>query len=421
MVRRSLLVALAVTAPLLLASANAFAEAGTTGADTTATTQTETPLGTVAPTAQSRDAGQAVTLQDATPTPPPGGAAPAPVVPPTTPSTPPASGTTPPASGTTPSAATPAPPPAAVALPAPAPPAPPAPQRAQPVISSVILQPASGASVSTPVPAAPSRGAPAAGAPSEPASLPESGLERVLPAVERDLRKVQADVEAIRRRLDRGATPPASRVSRLRSRLERLTPVLRRLDAQVGAVGAPSQEVQQLLHRVRDRLAATQASSAGLIGALRRSGLHGPELRGLMRELESFRALGSVLDLSLGVAVGQPTPFVPAPTPLGPQQSAATGTRAAHAAVAPSSNRAAAPSRAEERPAAAAGHEAPAPWSPGPGSATVSAGGALSVAGFVSLAVLLIGLSLPRLLARFELAPGRGHMVASALALERPD
>lgn len=241
----------------------------------------------------------------------------------------------------------------------------------------------------------------------------------MLPAAERSLRKVQVDVEAIRRQVDSGAVPPASRLNRLRSRLEQLAPVLRALDARVDAVGGPSQATQVLLHRVRVRLAATQVSTAGLITALRHSGLHPPELRGLVRELESFVALGSALDLSPEIA-HLPLPYVPTSTPLDPQHPVAGAAPTARPAGDSSSRPLAALSRAEDRPEPAA-HKAPAPWSPGSGSANASPGGAAAVAGLASLAALLIGLALSRLLTRLELAPRRGYAVASLLALERPD
>jgi hypothetical protein len=241
-------------------------------------------------------------------------------------------------------------------------------------------------------------------------------LEQILPTVKRDLRGVQEDVEAIRRQLERGATPPASDLNRLRSRLEQLAPVLLALDVRIDGMTAPSEETRQLLHGVRVRLAETQVSTAGLIAALRRSDLHGPALNALLRELERFGALGSALDLRPGSA------FAPAPHPIAPAAPAAVAPThtSPHTSGEPPSKPGVALPRAQDAPPAA-GQPAASRWPSAPGTSDASAAGAaLSVAGFAALAALLIGLFLPRLLTRLELPPGRGHMVAPILALERP-
>jgi hypothetical protein len=244
-------------------------------------------------------------------------------------------------------------------------------------------------------------------------------LEQILPAVERDLRGVQEDVEAIRRRLESGATPPASDLNRLRSRLEQLAPVLSALDVRADGMAAPSEETRQLLHGVRIRLAQTQVATAGLITALRRSELHGPTLDALLRELERFGELGSPLDFRPAAA------FAPAAHSIDPAAPAADAPMhmsgdAPRLSGEGSSKPANALPRAEGA-REAAGRPAPPPSGFAPGSSNASAAGAaLSVAGFAALAALLIGLFLPRLLTRLELPPGRGHMVASVLALERP-
>lgn len=229
-------------------------------------------------------------------------------------------------------------------------------------------------------------------------SLPR--LEQVLPTVVRDLRRVQADVESIRRQLNSGVTPLASDLNRLRSRLERLEPVLLALDG------------GHLLHRVQVELAQTQGSTAGLITALRRSGLHGPALDALLDELESFGALGSALDLA---PAG--TPFAPTALSIDPAPPAAVVPTLA-AGGSPSQPRVTPPRAAKEREATAP--DAPAPWPAPAESSLASASDALSVGGAAALIALLIAFFLPRLTARLELAPGRGHVVASVLALERP-
>jgi hypothetical protein len=69
----------------------------------------------------------------------------------------------------------------------------------------------------------------------------------------------------------------------------------------------------------------------------------------------------------------------------------------------------------------AVGHDEPTPQPASAGSASASPGGGLTAVGLASLAALLIGFALPRLLSRVHLAPGRAHAVALVLALERPD
>ena len=228
--------------------------------------------------------------------------------------------------------------------------------------------------------------------------------------MERELRAIQADVESIRRQLSSGVTPPASDLNRLRSRLERLEPVLLALDGRIDGLGVAGEETRQLLHRVQVQLAETQVATAGLITALRGSGLEGPALDALLRELESFGALGSALDLG------------PAATPFAP--TALTIDSAPPAAVAPVLPAADSPTQSRVAPPRAAQeHEAPAPDAPWPApaeSSPASASDALSAGGAAALAALLIAFFLPRLMARLELALSRGHGVACALTLERP-
>ena len=394
--RRSppLAAALAAMAVLVLASPDARAETEAAPPESTATITPEpTPAADAEPPQGS--------LQESTPmsapaavAPDPGPVAPAPEVSDPGPHVTPADGAAPPAA-TSP------------------------PPRAVPAEATTDAPPASGSVDSSPAPVGTPRGAPATGdgVPAVAETSPAPALERILPAVERELRKVQADVEAIRRRLDGGAAPPAHDLSRLRSTLERLAPVLLALDLRVDRAGLPGAQARQLLHRVRAGLAETQVATAGLIAALRRSDLHGPELRALLRSLESFGALGSALDLRPGAGPFAPTSFAPTPQPVDPMASAAV-LPTPESGASPSRSHAA-PPRADDAPKAA-GQHAPEPWSSALGSATASAAGAVSVAGLAALAALLIAFALPRLLTRLELTPGRGHMVASVLALERP-
>ena len=192
-----------------------------------------------------------------------------------------------------------------------------------------------------------------------------------------------------------------------------LAPVLLALDVRVDGAIAPTEATRGCSHRVGVQLAETQVSTAGLIAALRRSDLDGPAVNALLRELERFGALGSALDFGPGA-----TSFAPTPQPIDTAASAAVvpAPASGDSPGKPSVGR----PRADDAPAPAAGQPAPAPWPSAPDSSAASPGGALSVAGLALLAALLIGLLLPRLLARLELAPGRGHCVASVLALERP-
>ena len=253
-------------------------------------------------------------------------------------------------------------------------------------------------------------------------SGPLGGLEPLLPGVERELRTVQAQIDDLGRRLDRGAPAPTRRLIRLRSSLARITPVLLALGVQLDAAGRLSPRLRALLHRVRVRLVGARASAADLVGALRRAGARGPELRLLLRELGRFRMLHAALASKLG-AERASAPSGPGANAAYTQVLPAPAAAPRHAATAPPGRRAAG------RPATGSrgrgGPDEPAPWSsaPGssaPGSASANPGGASSAASVALLATLLIGLALPRLRACLALSPGRRYTVAFLAPLERP-
>jgi hypothetical protein len=170
---------------------------------------------------------------------------------------------------------------------------------------------------------------------------------------------------------------------------------------------------------LRVRLAETQVAVARLAVSLRDSGLGGPALGALLHELERFGALGPGFSLPPG-----PASFAPAPLL---SEQAAPVTPAVEKAFAGSSSKAdPVPAERPTAPAApqpseADGQHAPEPWGSASATSAASPGGALAGAGMALLAALLIGLCVPRLLTRLELATRRGHMVSLVLALERPD
>jgi hypothetical protein len=228
---------------------------------------------------------------------------------------------------------------------------------------------------------------------------------------------LQADVEAIARQLARGATPPPSRLNGLRSKLERLAPVLLALNARGDGVAGASEQTRRLLHRVRARFGNAQVATAGLIVALRRSGLQGPAALALMRELEGFGAIGHGLDFTPGALLLAPTPAPIVPAPAAAALAHTSGTSPSEPTVArPEAGDA---PRAGDAPKDAS-RQPPGSRSFAGGSSSASAGGALSAAGIAALAALLLGLALPRLLTRLQLFPSRGHAVALVLAVERP-
>jgi hypothetical protein len=243
----------------------------------------------------------------------------------------------------------------------------------------------------------------------------EDSLPELLPRVERELRSVQVQIDELQRQIVQGTPPAPSGLARLRKSLEWIAPALLALEVRLDATGRLSPHLRAILRRVRIRLRGTRTSAAGLIDALRHSGLRGPELRLLLRELESFGAL----DVALVWGPAAPR----APT------LAEAATHAAYTQPAPAASKqsavAAPESRASGRPSATGspdrgGADEPPPWSPAPGSASAGPGGAFFVAGLGSLAALLIALALPRLWSRIELPRCRRYAVVFLAPLERP-
>ena len=245
---------------------------------------------------------------------------------------------------------------------------------------------------------------------------PGDGLEQLISYVRRGLRSVRGQIDDLQRRLDDGAPPPQNRLIELRASLVQIAPMLVALEMRLDAAGRLSPHLQSLLRRVRTELHGASVKAAGLVAALRNSGAHGAEVRLLLRELENFRALGSVPAAS---------PWM-ARAPAAPVSSVSVAYRSVQPAAAsppppsPESRERADDGRRKTGSHDGRGVEEPPPWAPAPGSATASPGGAFLFAGLASLAILLIGLTMPALRALLELLPGRPYSVAFLEPLERP-
>ena len=239
--------------------------------------------------------------------------------------------------------------------------------------------------------------------------------QALLSGVARELTTLGAEIDELQRLMEAGVAPPANRLIRLRSRLERLAPTLLALQARLEASGRLSPLAQAFLRRVRARLSRARVSASGLIATLRQTGLPGPEVRLLLDELRRFRVIGAALATTLH----------PVPAPSGPglglpylQSQPAPVTARPYAAAAPAEPPAAA-SRAGESPPGG-GSDAPRPWSPAPMSASAGPGSAFFAAGLASLSALLIGLAAARLGGRLRLSPGRGYMAVFLTPLDCP-
>jgi hypothetical protein len=251
------------------------------------------------------------------------------------------------------------------------------------------------------------------------ATQPGDSLEQLLSEVGRRLHTVQGKMDDLRHRLALGAPPPTKRLIDLRASLVRIAPMLAALEASLDAAGRLTPHLRQLLHQVSDDLRGVRATAAGLITALRHSGARGSEVRLLLQELEQFRtfdlALPSIPALgpaptpdsagaTRGYAAVQPAPAVsPPPAPVSAPERGAAG-----------------PPTTGSRDGRGSEEPPPSPWSPDPGSATASPGGTFLFAAMASLTMLLVGLMLPALRARLDLAPGRRYNVAFLAPLERP-
>jgi hypothetical protein len=246
---------------------------------------------------------------------------------------------------------------------------------------------------------------------------PGHGLEQLISDVRRGLRSVRGQIDDLRRRLDDGAPPPQNRLIELRASLVQIAPMLVALEMRLDAAGRLSPHLRSLLRRVRTELHGASVKAAGLVAALRNSGAHGAEVRLLLRQLENFRALGSVPAASPGVARA---PAAPVSSVSAAYMSVQPGPVASIPPPSPGSPERADGGRRKTGSHDGQGGEEPRPLAPAPGSATASPGGAFLFAGLASLAILLIGLAMPALRALLELLPGRPYSVAFLEPLERP-
>jgi hypothetical protein len=250
-----------------------------------------------------------------------------------------------------------------------------------------------------------------------PGDPPGAGLEQLISDVRRDLRSVRGQIDDLQRRLDDGAPPPQNRLIDLRVSLGQIAPLLVALEMRLDAAGRLSPHLRSLLRRVRSELRGARVTAAGLVAVLRSSGARSAEVRLLLRELERFRAVASMLAVN---------PFVArAPAPPVSSASAAYMSVQSPMVAYPTQPSAASPKQADDGrpttgPRDGQGGGEPPPWAPAPGSATASPGGAFLFAGLASLAILLIGLTMPALRALLELLPGRPYSVAFLEPLERP-
>jgi len=255
----------------------------------------------------------------------------------------------------------------------------------------------------------------AAGARAGAAGDPTSGLDQILPTVERQLRTVQGQIDDMKQRLDRGAAPSKTGVLKLRSSLRHIAPLLLALERRLDAAGELTPRLRRILHRIRAHLSDTRASAADLIAVLRRSGVHGHQLQLLLRELERFQAVHGTLLQS--PSLGR----LPAPSPVAASQPVAwtrSSSWARHGLASPVD------ARAAGNPASGTRHSGIPQRQPrslsNPGAATASSGGAFSVAGMALLATLLIGFAGPRLRGRLTPPPARRRAVVFLAPLERP-
>jgi hypothetical protein len=246
-------------------------------------------------------------------------------------------------------------------------------------------------------------------------SRPGVILEHLLPDVERRLRGVQAQIGDLQRRLAVGTSPPPTSLMRLRLKLDLIAPALSALEARVDATGQLSPHLRHLLDRVHTRLDGTRASADALAAALRQSGLHGPEVRLLLRELADFRALDPGLLPDLRYSMTHPSSAVDvadAPVRVVPE-----AVPVEHAAPPPERHAASRRATASER---SGPPDRLTPNASAPGSASASPSGGFSVAGIAALAALICGLALPLLLSRVQLPPMRCYAATFLVPLERP-
>jgi len=275
-------------------------------------------------------------------------------------------------------------------------------------------QPVTGGMISPVAPQAPAKLVPPAQG-SAPVRAPAwSPLGELLPRLDHQLTNIQSQIDDLQRTLTKGLLAPTDRLLQLGTSLRELAPALLALTTQLHSLDQLSPRLRRLLRRVTARLGRVRASAADLSVALRRSGLRGPEVRLLLRELEAFQ------DLRLGLAVDVSAAPGPQPAPLEQSLAAQPPPVAAPPqpiAAAPEVGR---PGRPTVEPPGRDGGDFHAPASPAPGSAVLSPGGAFSAMGMVALAALLLGVAISLLRTRLALPPGRGYAVAFLMPLERP-
>jgi hypothetical protein len=255
----------------------------------------------------------------------------------------------------------------------------------------------------------------------------DKDLDRLLLGVKRGLRRVQGQIEALRRDLAAGASTPTRRVAQLNAGLRWITPSLLSLEARLDAPERLGPRLQALLGNVRSRLHRARAAAGDLITVMRRSGAEGDEFRILLRGLERFRAVsGAPASTPRPPAAESPGPHAGPRLPVPDGAAAAyTHVRPEPAASPPGQGHAASPERSDNQRRATGPREPEAPAhaassSPAPGSATASPGGGSFAAGMASLAALLAALALPRLRTRLQLQVTRWHTMAVVAPLERP-
>lgn len=242
-------------------------------------------------------------------------------------------------------------------------------------------------------------------------------VERLLPRVERQLRGVQTQMDDLHRRLAEGGAPPSNSLVRLRRSLELIAPALAALGARVDAGGPLSPDLRQLLHRVNKRLDGAHVSAGALAAALRRSGVRGPEVTALLRELEGFGTSGAMFSPVSSITASQSLYATDGTHSYAQPAAAAATAEPAHHAAPPQ------PKVAVHE--AVATHHSPAPDEivrqvAASGSASAGPGGAFSAAGIAGLAALLGFLVLPRLLTRVQLMTARSYKAAFLVPLQRP-
>jgi hypothetical protein len=273
--------------------------------------------------------------------------------------------------------------------------------------------PAATGPVSLPTPIQPER---LPDVPSKVDAPPDGRLEHLLSDVGHRLQEVQGKIDHLRHRIAGGAPPRKGPLTDLRTSLVRIAPMLAVLEASLDAVDRLSPHLRQLLNDVTSGLHRVRAAAAGLIAALRHAGARGTEVQLLIQELERFR--GPDLALPSTPAVGATRTPSPAVHSFGlPAVEPAPAVSPPPATAPPSRG---APGRGTGGSPDAGSSAKPPPSSAAPGATTASPAGGFGVGAVASLTMLLIGLMLPAIRARLDLAPAGRYTVAFLQPLERP-